>query len=48
MHKAILKGWFAISIILVALAAADSGYPNQGTQSWTILGFREVFRAGKR
>ncbi|MCJ7778168.1 MAG: hypothetical protein MUP16_07640 [Sedimentisphaerales bacterium] len=36
----------ALRIILAA--SADTGYPNQGTQSWTILGFREIFRGGKR
>ncbi|MCX5638619.1 MAG: hypothetical protein NTX52_13160 [Planctomycetota bacterium] len=41
-----LRHWFAISIILAA--SADTGYPNQGTQSWTILGFRGILAGGKR
>jgi hypothetical protein len=40
-----LRHWLAISIILAA--SADIGYPNQGTQSWTILGFREILRGEK-
>jgi len=48
MWKANVKTWFAISITWVTFAYADAGYSNQGTQSWTILGFREIFRGGKR